>query len=264
MDQLSAEAVASALTTWRLGRPVLVCERLGSTNDVVHERAAAGAAEGLLVLAEEQTRGRGRLNRSWWAPAGTSLLMSLLLRPPIPAHQAGQLTMCLGLAAVEGIEAVTGLRPALKWPNDLWLGGRKLGGMLTELRMDGERLEYAVLGLGLNVNLEFAERSATPSDLVATATSLLMVLGRPVDRLQLLVAILARCEAWYDRLLRGESLHRAWAAWLETVGRDVKVTTSAGVLHGRAVGVTAEGALLVQGQDGRVHTIWAGDVTSVR
>src|SRR5512137_1553746 len=115
MSDLSAETIAAALTTKRLGRPALYFARTGSTNDVAHERAAAGAASGLLVIADEQTAGRGRLDRRWWAPPGSSLLMSLLLRPRLPLDQVGQLTMCLGLAAVEGIEAVTGLHPALKW-----------------------------------------------------------------------------------------------------------------------------------------------------
>ena len=169
MSQLSSTSIAAALTTRRLGRPALCFPQIGSTNDVAHERAAAGAAEGLLVLADEQTAGRGRLDRRWWAPPGSSLLMSLLLRPPLPPGQAGQLTMCLGLAAAEGVEAVTGLQPALKWPNDLLLGGRKLGGMLSELRLDGERLAYAVLGLGVNVNVTFPSIAA--SNLTSALTS---------------------------------------------------------------------------------------------
>ncbi|MCX6031294.1 MAG: biotin--[acetyl-CoA-carboxylase] ligase [Chloroflexi bacterium] len=275
MSQLSASAIAAALTTRRLGRPALFFPSVGSTNDVIHAHATAGAAEGLLAVADEQTAGRGRLDRRWWAPPGSSLLMSLLLRPSIPAVRAGQLTMCLGLAAAEGIEQATGQRPALKWPNDLLLAGRKLGGMLTELRLDGDRLEYAVLGLGVNVNVEFDERRTTNDDgewssvvhrwsLTNTATSLSMALNRPVARLPLLVAILARTEVWYDRLLAGESPHEAWAARLDTLGRAVTVTLAAGALAGTATGVNAEGALLVRDEDGQIHAVWAGDVTAVR
>ena len=243
---------------------------------MAHERAAAGAAEGLLVIADEQTAGRGRLDRRWWAPPGSSLLMSLLLRPPLPASHAGQLTMCLGLAAVEGIEAVTELRPALKWPNDLLLNDRKLGGMLTEMRLDGERIAYAVLGLGVNVNVMFDEGRRTEdekkpsfvlrpsSELATTAISLSMALGREVDRVALLAAILARCEAWYERTLAGASPHAAWAARLATLGQQVNVTTAAGVLSGLAAGVTPEGALCVRMADGAEHIVWSGDVTAVR
>jgi BirA family biotin operon repressor/biotin-[acetyl-CoA-carboxylase] ligase len=276
MSELSGEAIAAALTTHRLGRPVLYFPTIGSTNDVAHERAAAGAPEGLLVIADEQTTGRGRLDRRWWAPPGSSLLMSLLLRPALPPDQTGQLTMCLGLAAVEGIEAVTGLRPALKWPNDLLLNGRKLGGMLTELRLDGERLAYAVLGLGINVNVDFVDGPWTvddgqwsmvngqPSGLADTALSLSMVLGREVVRVALLAAILARCEDWYEQTLAGESPHAAWVARLDTVGRRVMVTTTAGSVAGMAIGVTPDGALLVRDDDAAEHVIWSGDVTALR
>jgi BirA family transcriptional regulator, biotin operon repressor / biotin---[acetyl-CoA-carboxylase] ligase len=264
MSDLSAESITAALVTQRLGRPVLYFPRTGSTNEVAHERAAAGAPDGLLVIADEQTAGRGRLDRRWWAPAGSSLLMSLHLQPPLPPEQAGQLTMCLGLAAVEGIEAVTGLHPALKWPNDLLLDGRKLGGMLTELRLDGERLRYAVLGLGVNVNVTFSASPSMPSELTDTATSLSTALGRPVDRLPLLVAILTRCETWYEQVLAGQSPLVAWAARLDTVGRRVTVTTAAGTLLGNAVGVTSGGALLMRDDNGTEHTIWSGDVTAVR
>ncbi|MCU0502356.1 MAG: biotin--[acetyl-CoA-carboxylase] ligase [Anaerolineae bacterium] len=262
MSDLSAETIMAALTTRRLGRPTRFFPRIGSTNDVAHELAAAGAAEGLLVLADEQTAGRGRLDRSWWAPPGASVLMSLLLRPALPTHRAGQLPMCLGLAAVEELEAVTALHPALKWPNDIVWEGRKLGGMLSELRADGERFDYAVLGLGINVNMTFDEPAA--GDLAATAVSLRTIVGRPVDRAALVIALLERCEAWYERLLSGESLHEAWAARLDTLGRQVVVALPTGTLTGVAVGVTPEGALIVRRPDGTDETIWAGDVTRLR
>ena len=128
MSDLSAASITAALATQRLGRPVLYFPFIGSTNDVAHERAAAGAPDGLLVIADEQRAGRGRLDRRWWAPPGSSLLMSLLLRPSLPLDRAGQLTMCLGLAAAEGIEAVTGLRPALKRPTTCYSTGASWAG----------------------------------------------------------------------------------------------------------------------------------------
>lgn len=267
MQALSAEAVSAALRTRRLGHPVIFFERVGSTNDLARELAAAGAPEGLLVLADEQTAGRGRMGRLWWAPAGSSLLMSLLLRPPLPPAQAGQTMMALALGALEGVEAVTGLRPVLKWPNDLLLEGSKLGGMLAEIRTDGDRLDYVILGLGLNVNVDWTAQTAIPAGIAAVAASLSATLGQPVDRLGLLVEILARCEAWYDRLLAaqagrpgGEPIHIAWAARLETLGRRVSVAAPDGTVTGTAVGVTAEGALQVRREDGTLQIVWSGDV----
>ena len=276
MSDLSAEAITAALTTRRLGRPVLYFPRIGSTNDVAHERAAGRRGRG---PAGDRRRADGRPGAARPAlvgAAGQQPVDVALLRPALPPDQAGQLTMCLGLAAVEAIEAVTGLRPALKWPNDLLLEDRKLGGMLTELRLDGERLAYAVLGLGVNVNVTFDEGRRTKdednssfvigpsSDLADTAISLSMVLGREVDRMALLAALLARCEAWYERALAGESPHAAWAARLDTVGRRVTVATTTGSVAGMAVGVTPEGALLVRDDDAAEHVIWSGDVTALR
>ncbi len=280
MDQLSAAAIAAALTTHRLGRPALFFPSIGSTNDVAHEQAAAGAHDGLLVVADEQTAGRGRSEHSWWAPPRACLLMSLLLRPMLTLVRAGQLTMCLGLAAAEAIEQITGLHIMLKWPNDLLLHGRKLGGMLTELSAAGDRLHYAVLGLGINANVRFdfafdeGQRTEDeslssfvlrpPSDLLNTATSLQMALGRPVDRLALLAAILARTEAWYEQVLAGDSPHAAWAGRLDTLGRRVTVALPGGMLVGQALDVTPEGGLVLRDDAGCQHVIWSGDVTAVR
>ncbi len=267
MDPLSAAAIAATLITRRLGRPTIFFPSVGSTNDAAHAQAAAGAGDGLLVVADAQTAGRGRLERSWWAPPGACLLMSLLLRPTLPLAQAGQLTMCLGLAAIDGIAQVTGLRVVLKWPNDLLLDGRKLGGMLVELHTTGDRLDYAVLGLGINVNVTFEGAAAGPQpppDLLDSAISLQMALGRPVDRLALLAAILARAEAWWEQALAGHSPHAAWAARLDTLGRRVAVALPFGPVVGQAVRVTPEGALVLLDDAGRQHVIWSGDVTTLR
>lgn len=262
--ELSAEAIAGALRTARLGRPVIYFDRVGSTNDVAHQQGAAGAAEGLLVVADEQTAGRGRMGRSWLAPRGTSLLFSLLLRPAIPLALAGQLAMCLGLGAVEGIEVVTGVRPALKWPNDLLLDGLKLGGMLAELRTDSDRIEYAVLGLGLNVNVKLEEQRWT---------SLSAALGRAIDRVELLAEILGRCETWYARVAAAEAgagsgrreaaeqLNAAWSARLDTLGRYIAVSTPTGELRGKATGVSPEGALILEQEGGELRLVWGGDVS---
>ncbi len=269
MNDLSAERVQTLLTTQRLGRPYLHFAQIGSTNDEARRRAEAGAAEGLLLAADEQTAGRGRLDRRWWAPPGSSLLMSLLRRPDLPLTRAGQLTMCLGLSAVEGIHEVTGLAPRLKWPNDLTLDGLKLGGMLSEVKSTGDRLEYAVLGLGLNVNLSFSPdaENPPPAEIIGAATSLSAALGRPVDRGVLLAAIIGHCETRYAELRAnptGGALSAAWAEQLETLGQEVVITLPTETLRGRAVGVTPEGALIIEDPTGQRRAVWSGDVTSAR
>lgn len=248
--------------TWKpatrvLGHPIIYQSVVDSTQDLAHQAAQAGAPQGLVVLADEQRAGKGRLGRRWVAPFGSSLLMSILLRPDIPVMQAARLTMCVGLGAAEAVEAVTGLTIQLKWPNDLYLNSQKLAGLLTETSLEGERLVYAVIGLGLNVNVQFA----AGDELAGTATSLAMVLGREISRVVLLESVLQHVEARYEELQRGVSPAPAWASRLVGLGETVQVSLTNDVLTGTAIGVSPDGALLLQTHDGIVHTIWAGDVT---
>ena len=259
MEKLSSSLVARGLGTRWLAHDIVYYERTGSTNDEARRLALAGASEGTLVLAEEQTAGRGRLDRRWLAPAGQALLFSLIFYPQLPARQAFQLTMLSGLACLQAVASQTGLRPALKWPNDLLLAGKKLGGILTELGQRDAQL-YAIVGIGLNVNVDFA----TQGDLGHQATSHRQALGRPVPRLGLLQEVLRRIEAGYERLRGGHSPYAEWAAHLDTVGRQVRVTTAEGVIVGRAAGVDPDGALRLELADGSTRRILAGDVESLR
>ena len=268
MNEITAKAIEQARSHNLIGRAAMVFERVSSTNDVALAQSAGGAPEGLLVLAEEQSAGRGRLGRSWYAPVGSGLLFSLLFRPCLPVRLAGQVTMCVGLGAAEGIEAVTGLRTTLKWPNDLLLDGLKLGGMLAELEVKGERLSTVVVGLGLNVNLDMR---AVREPWAASATSLRMATGKLLDRRSLLLSILERTEYWYACLSQPESersadsvVFRAWSSRLDTLGRPVEVALPTGRLRGIAVSATSEGALQLRTTGGELLTIWSGDVQNLR
>jgi BirA family biotin operon repressor/biotin-[acetyl-CoA-carboxylase] ligase len=265
---LSAATIQRALSTQWLGRPVTYFRKVGSTNDVARTMAREGAPEGTLVIADEQTAGRGRLDRHWWAPAGGCLLVSLVFRPPMPAAQAQRLTMIAGLACTEAVEAETGLRPSLKWPNDLLVHGRKLAGILTEAESVGERLAFVVVGLGLNVNVDFSAQSE--GVLHASAIGLSQVLGHPVDRLALLNGLLSSMERRYEQWQAGVSPHDDWSQRLETLGRRVTISASPpGASHGQgsraregeAIAVDEDGALLVRLDSGHVERVLAGDVT---
>ena len=270
------------LDTQFVGRNPVYLPTVGSTNDEARRLAQAGAPEGTLVIADCQTAGRGRLDRRWEAPPGSSLLLSLLFRPPLAPHQVQQLTMVCGLAVVDAIEAETGLRAGLKWPNDVLIGEAKAGGILTEIVLAGQQVDYAVVGIGLNVNLDPGH---LPPNLLTAATSLSHQLGRPVARLPLLWALLRATETRYLALKAGHSPQAEWAARLVTLGRPVTVTVpdggrggpagpvqeegdhrgsplrEGGVMEGVAEGVDANGALLVRLGDGRLETVVAGDVT---
>ncbi len=261
MDGLSVESIEKGLTTAFMGRRVVYYSSISSTNDVARELAVQGVPEGTLVIADEQTAGKGRLGRRWLAPPGTSLLMSLLFRPHFLAlYQTQRLTMICSLAVVETIEAVTGLSAAIKWPNDIVVQGKKAGGILTELGATGGSLDYAVVGLGLNVNLDF-EAVEAMGNLATTATSLFQELGREVSRLTLLWRILGSVEGRYLRLKAGELPHDEWASHLITLHNDVIVDTPQGVVEGWAEGVDADGALILRTNWGERQRVLAGDVT---
>ncbi len=261
MERLSAADIKKGLRTAFIGREVFYYPSLSSTNDLAKELAVRGAPEGTLVIADEQTAGRGRLGRRWLAPSGTSLLMSLLFRPCFLApHQTQRLTMVCSLAVVEAIEGATGLPAAIKWPNDIVVRGKKAGGILTELGATGEHLDYAVVGLGLNVNLNF-EAMAAMGELVATATSLSQELGREVSRLALLWGILENIEARYRRLQAGELPHGEWASRLVTLHHHVIADTTQGTIEGWVEGVDANGALIVRTKGDVCRRVLAGDVT---
>jgi BirA family biotin operon repressor/biotin-[acetyl-CoA-carboxylase] ligase len=254
-DQLTTDLVQAGLNTRFVGQRMICCETIRSTNLAAKALAQAGAAEGTLVLAEEQTAGRGRVGRTWLAPRGTSLLLSLIFRPPLAASRAQGLTMACSLAVRDAIREVTGLPAQLKWPNDIMLRGRKMGGILTESEFRSGRLHHAVVGIGLNVNLPL---EALPLDF--QATSIQHELGRMVPRLELLQHTLVQIERHYLALLRGEWPVEAWAAALDTIGQRVAWYTAQGVCRGTAEDVDDDGALLLRRDDGEVQRVSVGDI----
>ncbi len=262
MNLLSVEQIRSGLRTEFLGQNLVYFPEIGSTNEHARQLAEQGAPEGTLVLTDYQRAGRGRLQRRWEAPPHSSLLMSLLFRPQLAPHQVQRLTMICGLAVVGAIEAETGLQAGLKWPNDVVLdnaqGTAKVAGILTEIGLLGSQVDHAVVGIGLNVNLDPARLTA---DLLMPAASLSQSLGRSIPRLPLLWALLAGIETRYLALKAGHLPHVEWEERLVTLGKPVVVSAGDRRLEGMAEGVNADGALLVRRTDGELMTVLAGDVT---
>lgn len=266
-DALDEAAVRPVLTTTWLGRPYHYVAEIGSTNDRLKEWVAAGSADdppaGAVLLTDYQSAGRGRLGRRWEAPPGSSLLFSTLFRPSWPAVRAGWLTMLASVAIAEAVQATTGLTVGLKWPNDIMIlrAGQwhKVGGLLLDSQLDGDRLTYVIVGSGLNVNMQ---AEALP-DTVTPATSLLLATGSPVPRRPLLVACLQRLETHYEAADRGHSPRSAWSERLITLGQPVSVShgIDAAALTGMAEATDEAGNLLVRDARGALHKIAAGDVT---
>ncbi len=257
MALFHAEELLHYLSGLRLGHPVYLYRTIGSTNDEAKLLADSGAPEGLLVIAEEQTAGRGRMGRTWITPLGQALAISLVLRPgQLPADQATQLTMLAGLAVCQAVEQAAGLKPQLKWPNDVLLSGKKIAGLLLETALRGDRLDYAVLGIGLNVSF-----APPPEAVDFPATSLQAEARTEVDRLPLLRAILERVEALYPEVgAPDQALYQAWSARLALVGQAIVVRTAEGDQTGVLEGVTPEGALLLKQAGGQTIKLLAGDV----
>ena len=228
-----------------LGRPHLHHRLCESTNTLAKELANGGAVHGTTVTAHEQTGGRGRQGRAWVAPAGSALLMSVIIRPLLPQHQLAPLAA--GLAVAETCEALAGVTCTIKWPNDVWIGERKVAGILVEAKADQTpEKSWAVIGIGLNTSVEL---SAMPEELRTTATTL----GLPTGK-NALPTLLSRLEFWTQRSPR--DVIASWRQRDALLGRKIAWATSSGT----AVGIDDSGNLLVQDPDGQVQSLNAGEV----
>ena len=256
------------LATTYIGRTVHYLRTVGSTSSELKALAREGAAAGTVVLADEQTGGRGRSGRTWFSPDGLGVWMSVLLQCELSAERLAPLSIAAAVSVADALRELTGLDVRVKWPNDLLVGGRKLGGLLVEsIQTAGKSVVSAVLGIGLNVNLT---ESDLPTELVGIATSLRSALGHPVPRLEVLSVTLLALERCFGRYEREgiAGFRELWRELSSTLGRDVTVTPgrpSAGaaerIAAGTVTGLAESGALLLEDAAGAVHEIWFGDIT---
>jgi BirA family biotin operon repressor/biotin-[acetyl-CoA-carboxylase] ligase len=257
---LDPQRLAAALGTYRLGRQYRLLAECASTNDEAAAAARADAGEGLVVVADAQSGGRGRQGRSWHSPPGQNLYLSILLRPTMPPWMVPPLTLLVGGVAAE-VLAAAGTAPRLKWPNDVLLptpaGPRKVAGILTEMASERDRVRHVVVGVGLNVNT-----TDFPAELADRATSLLLATGRPFDRGTLLADLLNAFEPAYDQFL-ADGPARAIERWRKhaDLGRRVRVERDGLVIEGVTLDVDGEGTLQVRADDGRVHRVLSGELT---
>ena len=269
-EDFTPNHIQRGLETTIVGRAIEHYAQTGSTNDLARRQARAGHPEGLVILADQQTAGRGRMGRAWAAPPGSSLLLSLLLRPAwLPPADSFALTMLASVALCEAVEQVAPLRAALKWPHDLLLPVRtaagpvlrKAAGILSEIELAEERIAWVVIGIGINVNWS-PSGVVDGRDLAEVATSVGAAAGQPIERVPLLRALLERLDARYDALRRDgrADLFDAWRARLTMLGQPVEIRLPRGELRGVAEDVEPSGALRVRGEQGALHTVMAGDV----
>ena len=258
--RLSIPLVSSMTRHSLFGRAFRYYDEIESTNAEAKSLAQDGAPEGTVVIAECQTAGRGRQGRRWTSPAGKGLLFSVILRPALPMSDAHLLTLVAATAVAEAIEKHTGVIVRIKWPNDLYVDDRKLGGILTEVSGEQDEIDWVVLGVGINVNTEYGE---LPVPLRRTAASLKITGGRLFDRSELLAHVLLSLEASYVATLKGgfevalDSFRRRDYLSRKTVS----VQTREGPIVGEALGIDDRGALLLQLPHRHVRRFYAGDVT---
>ena len=256
-----ASMLRNGLVVRVIGRRLIYYRVLPSTMDEAARLAEEGIEEGAVVVAEEQTAGRGRVGRPWESPKG-NLLLSIVLRPTL--FSLRYLSMMAGVAAARAVASATGIKPSLKWPNDVQIAGKKAGGILVENSLSGNEVRYAVVGIGLNVEFD-----PTPGGgLSGTATGLAKELGRPVSREQLLRYLLQELDSLYRSLQQGSAPLEEWRGLLETLGKQVSVKVSqqgpgrkGRVYAGLAEDVDAAGNLLLRTGAGRRMALSAGEVS---
>lgn len=254
-DLLDPDLIRDGLKTKRLGREVYYHRETDSTNDAARSMAQS-CSDGTVVLAEMQTAGRGRLDRPWSSPPG-GIWMSLILKPGIPLSQVYRINMAVSVAVVRAIEGLYGLEARIKWPNDLLINGRKLCGILMEISAEMDRLDYVLVGIGINANVDV---SCFPKEW--NATSLSKETGHDVSRMELIRRIIQEIEDAYDKMDSSE-IFREWCNASATIGRHVRIASQSGDIEGAAVALSEDGALCLETKNGTLR-ILAGDCIHLR
>jgi BirA family biotin operon repressor/biotin-[acetyl-CoA-carboxylase] ligase len=221
--------------------------------DMARRMAREGMGEGTVIIAGEQTAGRGRLGRKWLSPPGSSLSLSIILLPTLP--QLPQLNMAACLATVQSIEKVTGLKPTIKWPNDVLLNGKKVSGILMENIFEGGELKATILGIGINAKFD----ALAFTEISAIATSLSTESGREVSPEEILPSLLEEFEQCYQELQGGGNIYERWLARVETLGKLVRVKSGGGVEEGYAESINTNGSLILRRLDGSLTTVVTGE-----
>jgi len=244
-----------------IGREIFFHETIGSTNTVASE-IAAKTVEGAVVLADTQSKGKGRLGRCWVSPPGVNIYMSIILRPDISPRDATLITIMSSVACAKALRKVAGLNVTIKWPNDLIIQNKKLCGILTELKTERNKIIFAVAGIGINVNADINE---FPEDVKYIATSLKNETGIVYSRTEIAAEILNQIDRWYKtmKVMGRDALLSEWKRLSSTLGREVMVVTGQGTLTGFALDLDSEGMLMIKLTSGEVKRISSGDVTII-
>ena len=258
-DILDVKIIKEHTRTRWIAKEILLFEEIESTNVKATVLAGSGASHGTLVLANSQTDGKGRRGRSWHTPRGTSIAMSVILKPQLEAEYASMLTLIQALAVVKALEEKYGLQSQIKWPNDILIHERKICGILTEMNLKGTQIASIIIGTGINVNQE-----KFPQEIAQIATSLKRENGQVICREVLIAAICEKFEYYFELFMKNKELSfmlEEYNACLVSAGRKVKVLDPKGEFTGEALGINKHGELLVRTAEGEVVNVYAGEVS---
>ncbi len=261
-DILVAEEIVSGLHIKRIGKKIICLTKTDSTNLRAFSLGEQGAEEGTVITAEEQSHGKGRLGRHWESPAGVNLYCSIILRPPLLPLKAPQFAFLSAVAVAQAIEAATSLKPRIKWPNDVLVNGYKVSGILNEMSAEMEKINFIVLGVGVNINMR---REQFTRELRHPASSLLLESGRPVNRVEFTRKFLAILDSLYDDYLQHgpAAIREEWLSRSILTGKKVRVSFQNSESVGIASGLDDDGALLIRKVDGKIEKVLAGDVSII-
>jgi BirA family transcriptional regulator, biotin operon repressor / biotin---[acetyl-CoA-carboxylase] ligase len=258
-ERVSADEIRLGLKTKYLGQSIHYEDTVDSTQRVAHRLAYDQSMEGTVVVAEEQTLGRGRMERKWYSPKYTGIWMSIILRPKIPLPKAPQLTLIAAVAVVQAIEELTELTPQIKWPNDILINGKKMTGILTELQAEADQINSVIIGMGINVNQKLED---FPVELREIATSLAIEQGVYFSRSAIIRSVLTHLEKLYILYLEKGffPIKILWESYAISIGKTIKARTLSNVIEGKALGITDDGILKIEDHSGEIHYIYSADI----
>ncbi len=258
-DKLLPDEISYGLKTKILGKKIYAYNSADSTNSIAYNLAEQAVAEGTLIVAEKQTKGKGRMGRHWVSPQGSGIYMSLILKPKISPAEAGKITLISSVAVARTIRKITKLKALIKWPNDVYIDNAKVCGILTEMSAEMDMINFIIMGIGININ--------TPkSSLPDIATSLFLKTKQKVDRISFLQEMLLELEAQYNKLVKGSfsDIINDWRDLSLTLGKRIKVEWRKQLIQGQAMDIDDVGALIVRDDFGFSHHILSGEVSVIR
>lgn len=259
---MTVNEIKLGLKTDIFGKEIVYFDETTSTNDIAFALAIDGALDGALVIADSQTKGKGRLDRKWFSPKGTSILASLILRPKMPLSHSGNIALITAISIAQAIRHITNLNAMIKWPNDIVVNDKKTSGILVESKIEGNRAELFVIGFGINVNIP---KNDFPEEILETATSLSIELQHEISRIQLLQEILYQLELRYTKLMDDlADFLQEWKSLSVTIGRRIKIERPDDILIAQALDIDKNGALIIQLDSGEIQSIMNDDLIRIR